>query len=171
MKSFKSLVILVILMNYCSCLRVSYDSYVWKPEDSLGLDINGTNYSFVVKSIKNSPLGNDLRGPWKILLSTTSEQKNEYEVLEVNIRTNEGDKLVFSGNEVIPMFQIRDDGQWSGFWTIENSPVTINPSFHEGQRLEIIFRIRVNRLDQVEVIKSFRAYHLKGKETVNVLTM
>jgi hypothetical protein len=152
-------------------LEVSYDSKIWQSESAASTDINGTNYEIIIKSEKNSSLRNNLSEPWKILISTTSQNKKHYEVVEVKIRTNEGEQLVFSGSKELPTQQIRVDGKWSGFWSIENSPVTINPPFYKGQKLEVIVKIRIDNSNSVEVFKSFKPIHLKGKEKVNVFTM
>ena len=167
----RELLLIFLSASAISCVPVSFDTKSWEMTTPRAERIEGIELSIVLDRTTKGLLGERGRGPWKANLLSRSPTYAKIEVLRARMRSREGMTEVFRGSSILPVQQIRHDGEWTGSWAYEDIPVTVNPQFYPTQKLTIEFDIRINDRRNVTVSKDFQPRHITGTETVNFLTM
>ena len=154
-----------------SCTSVKFDADIWQVTSAVPVNINGVEFNVGVESRNQSGLGNVKKGPWKVLVSATSLSNASLKIMAAKIITNESGLIVLSKSHSLKMVQLRDDGRWSEWWTVEDSPITINPLFYKEQRLIIDLDISIDNSSTIHIRKIFLPVRLRGREKINIFTM
>ena len=156
-----------LVLTVSSCVPVSYDSLVWNRQSVTPDSHSGVWVTPGLRSERASALNSSNMGPWKIVLSVRAREKctAHLEFIEISGDGSAMNKLEI--NHEIPIELHPSSGEWRGVYITENPIISV---FSTG-RLVLGINLKINRLSSYKVTAIFSSKRIKGKETVNLLTM